>query len=278
MRGWRLYAENGARYLDLRLLDNRAFLGAKGRFAGTRAKNGIDLGLMKEAPSRHEERLLKSLKEAYPSIAVFRFFRNEERAIAALGRALGRLLDRSRLFDPLRRVASAPEADTSAAVERFFLSKDDRALLAAFSIRLIPLPCPQPFGPAVLAFANARAAESVAGDELAPILPFAALRAWADFQSLILPLPCGRRARSGEGAPSYSEEYWARSDRRLSPFFERRGPYLYAKCPESQWPSFRAKALNAGCVLSPEWDLPSIVPGDFDDGELKKMTQALEEP
>jgi hypothetical protein len=281
MRGWRLYADDGSRWLDLRLLDNRGFLGAKGRFACTRAKNGVDLGILKEAPSRHEERLLKTLREAFPSLAAFRLFRNEERALAALGRVLGRSLspegplDRGSLFDPLRRDTNAPGAAAPAAVERFFLTDNDMASTAAFAIRLIPLPCPEPFGPAVLAFADAKLAEALTGDGLAPILPFTALRAWADFQDPVIPLKGGRRARSGEGAPSYTETLWAKADKRLAPYFERRGPYLYAKCAEAEWPAFRAASLAGGCVLTPEWELPSIVPGDFDDGELKKMAEAL---
>ncbi len=269
MRLWRLYPEDGSRFLDLRLLDNRGFLGAKGRFAGTRAKNGIDLGLLKEAPGRHIERLRKALAAEFPRFAAFRFFRNEERALAALSRT------RNALYDPLVR-ESEPAAGTAAAVHRFFLSEEAAARLSAFPALLIPLPCPEPFGPAVLGFSDAEAAASVPGDELAPVMPFTALRAWEDFRGMTFRLSGGRRARSGEGAPAYAEDLWKKTDRRLSAFFERRGPYLYARCARADWEGFRARALEAGCVLTPEWELPSIVPGDFDDGELKNLAKALE--
>lgn len=288
MRGWRLYAEDGRRFLDLRLLDNRGFLGAKGRFAGTRAKNGIDLGLLKEAPDRHLDRLRKALAADLPGAAAFRFFRNEERALAVIFRT------RSGLFDPLTRddipAEGRPGADAAgaragsegttfpaaaaAAVHRFFLP-EVAARLEAFPVRLVPLPCPLPFGPGVLAFADPVFAALVPEDELPPVMPFAALRAWEDFRGMTVRLTGGRRARSGEGAPAYAEDLWRRTDRRLSPFFERRGPYLYARCARTTWESFRARALEAGCVLTPEWDLPSIVPGEFDDGELKKLAKAL---
>lgn len=294
MRLWRLYAEDGRRFLDLRLLDNRGFLGAKGRFAGTRAKNGIDLGLLKEAPARHAERLRKALAADFPGVAAFRFFRNEERALAALS------LARGGLYDPLvrgdvsaegRPGADAPGARAASArmtylaagapalaVHRFFLSGEDAARLETCPVRLIPLPCPEPFGPAVLGFAEAEAAASVPEDELPPVMPFTALRAWEDFRGMSVRLSGGRRARSGEGAPAYAEDLWKRADRRLSPFFERRGPYLYARCARQDWESFQSRALEAGCVLSPEWELPSIVPGDFDDGEFKKLAEALGRP
>lgn len=279
MRGWRLYAEDGSRYLDLRLLDNRGFLGAKGRFACTRAKNGVDLGLLKAAPSTHEERLEKALREAFPSLAAFRFFRNEERALAALALRSGRPVDRESLRDPLRRADPESKADPGAgapaAVERFFLGPEYGSKTDAYSIRLIPLPCPEPFGPAVLGFRDASEAESVPGDDIAPIQPFTALRAWFDFRELLTPLAGGRRERSGEGKPSYTERWWARADKRLSRCFERRGPYLYALCSKAEWPAFRARALAVGCVLTPDWELPSIVPGDFDDGEVKKLSEAL---
>lgn len=292
MREWRLYAEDGSRFLDLRLLDNRGFLGAKGRFAGTRAKNGIDLGLLKEAPGRHADRLRKILARDFPEIRALRFFRNEERALAALS------LTRGGLFDPLIRrdppaeggIAAAgtggrigPEgaanpATKGAAVHRFFLPEEERARLATLPVRLIPLPCPEPFGPSVLAFSDAGMADAVPEDELPPVLPFTALRAWEDFRGMTTPLSGGRRARSGEGAPSYSEDLWRRTDRRLSDFFERQGPYLYARCPRQDWEAFRTRALAGGCVLTPEWELPSIVPGIFDDGELKKLAGALGGP
>lgn len=279
MRGWRLYAEDGSRYLDLRLLDNRGFLGAKGRFACTRAKNGVDLGLLKAAPSTHEERLEKALMEAFPTLSALRFFRNEERALAALTLRSGRPVARESLWDPLRRADPESKADlgagASAAMERFFLGSEERSKIDSFPIRLIPLPCPEPFGPAVLGFRDASEAESVPGDEISPIQPFTALRAWFDFRELFTPLAGGRRERSGEGKPSYTELWWARADKRLSRCFERRGPYLYARCPKAEWPAFRARALAVGCVLTPEWELPSIVPGDFDDGEVKKLSEAL---
>ncbi len=278
MRGWRLYGENGERYLDLRLLDNRGFLGAKGRFAGTRAKNGIDLGLLKEAPSRHAERLRKALGQAVPGAAAFRFYRCEERALEALGSVLaaGRPLGRGDLYDPLRRDPGAPDSGAPAAVQRFFLPGEEEARLSSFPARLVPLPCPAPFAPAVLAFSDPDLAAEAREDELAPLLPFAALRAWEDFRGLSTPREGGRRVRSGEGAPSYAEALWARTDRRLSAYFERKGPYLYPRCPEAGWPAFRVRALEGGCVLAPEWGLPSIVPGEYDDGELKKLASALE--
>lgn len=281
MRGWRIYTEDGRRFLDLRLLDNRGFLGAKGRFAGTRAKNGIDLGLLKEAPARHLDRLRKALAADFPGVAAFGFFRNEERALAALS------LAREALFDPLAREAegtavpapgtAAAAGSSAAAVHRFFLPEEDAARLAACPVLLIPLPCPEPFGPAVLGFSDAEAAASVRGDELPPVLPFTALRAWEDFRGMSVRMTGGRRARSGEGAPAYAEGLWKRTDRRLSSYFERRGPYLYARCARPDWESFRARALAGGCVLSPEWELPSIVPGEFDDGELKNLSEALKD-
>jgi len=284
MRGWRLYAEDGSRFLDLRLLDNRGFLGAKGRLAGTRAKNGVDLGLLKEAPARHSERLRKALGQAFPGVREFRFFRNEERALAALART------REALYDPLIRESAVvsdgeesrlPGGDLSdrtgaaAAIHRFFLEPEAAARASGHRVLLVPLPCPLPFGPAVLAFPDAAAAAGIPEDELPPIMPFTALRAWEDFLGMCVRLSGGRRARSGEGAPGYTEDLWKRVDRRLSPFFQRRGPYLYARCPRPDWETFRVRALAGGCVLSPEWDLPSIVPGEFDDGELKKLAEAL---
>jgi hypothetical protein len=76
----------------------------------------------------------------------------------------------------------------------------------------------------------------------------------------------------------YCEDLWRKSDRRLGPAFERFGPYLYPRSGTEGYGALFEAALSAGALLSPDPELPSIVPGDFDDGELAALAAALAAP
>ncbi len=275
MRGRRLYAADGRRYLDLRFDDGRGFVGAKGIRAGTWAKNGIERGLTQPAPSVHEARLKKAILALVPGSVAVSLFENAERALAALERLSGS----KAILDPVRRHVDSIPGDTSgvpgdasgaAAIWRPFVPAAAGAI-----ITLVVTPCPRPFGPTALAFADAALAERERGDELPPIMPLVALRALADLDRLAVGIPGNPKRDAPVTAATYAESFWKRADKRLAPHFERRGPYLYARCDLGAWPRFRESALEAGCVLTPDWELPSIVPYEYDDGELKKLAAAL---
>ena len=82
-RLWRLYAEDGRRFLDFWMDDGRSILGAKGTGIGTTAKAALDTGLTRPFPSIRESRLEKDIHERYPDYPAIRFFRDEARATAA---------------------------------------------------------------------------------------------------------------------------------------------------------------------------------------------------
>ncbi|MDP3179961.1 MAG: DMT family transporter [Spirochaetaceae bacterium] len=122
------------------------------------------------------------------------------------------------------------------------------------------LPCPAALAPSALLFRDEETARAAGGELLPPILLACATRALAEL------------VRYSAG---YREESWRRVDRRLAPHFERLGPWLYPRCAESEYEAFFRSALSSGVLLSPAWDLPSLVPGDFDDGELAALSRAL---
>jgi hypothetical protein len=71
--------------------------------------------------------------------------------------------------------------------------------------------------------------------------------------------------------PKRGEAGWGRYDRFLLPFFERRGPYLYPKMSEAEYPAFIAKCLSAGLVISPDYMIPSIIPWGANPGDFKGL-------
>ncbi len=278
-RLWRLYAEErGAerrRFLDLWMDGGRAIIGAKGTGIGTAAKAAIDMGLLRPMPSAWERRLAGQLRITYPEYAAARFFRTDERALAAAGAGGA--------FDPARReAAGAADPSAAAAAGRVLVLRPFAEGLAGpgagdFPVAMPLLPCPSALSPSVLLFREAKDAARIAGDVLPPVLLSSAHRALCELARM---------------RPWYAEELWRKADKRLGRFFERRGPYLYLRDPGAlpaavdgraapgarsivDYDAFFDAALEAGVLLSPDPELPSIVPGDFDDGELKALSEAL---
>jgi hypothetical protein len=256
-RLWRLYAETQAagkpgRFLDLWMEDGRSLLGAKGTGIGTAAKAAVDTGRTRPFPSVREARLTKAVLAAYPGYAAARFYASEERAMAA--------------FRALPRFGSptAPGGFALRVLAPFAEFLRERPLLgagtAASGIAAPRLPCPALLAPSVLLFEDAAEAEAAEGELMPPLLLECAHRALLEMERYRL---------------TYNESLWKRVDRRLGRSFERGGPYLYPRCSEADYGAFFAAALSAGVLLSPRYEVPSIVPGDFDDGELAALASAL---
>jgi hypothetical protein len=248
-RFWRLYAEERGpdktwRFLDLWMDDGRCILGAKGTGLGTRAKAAIDVGLTRPFPSVHETRLKKALLERYPAFAAVRLYRNEERALLA-AEAITPGASVPILYPFAEHLKAPGDAGSEASRPRLAMPR---------------LPCPAAFAPAVLLFRDAADAEAATGDLVPP-----------------LQLACARDSlheldRFGR---VFTETLWRKTDRRLGKYFERRGPFLFPKVDEAGYAAFFAAALGAGVLISPARERPSLVPGDFDDGELAKLAAAL---
>lgn len=239
-RLWRLYAENGSRYLDFWMDGGRSILGAKGTGIGTAAKAAIDMGLTRPFPSVRETRLEKTLLAAYPPYKAARLYAHEGRA-----RAAARLATPGAEASILRPFGDFLAQSPGAAVSR---------------IAMPVLPCPPALAPAVLLFAEAEDAAEAKGELLAPALLASAQRALYEFDRFRL---------------TYNESLWGRADRRLKAHFERRGPYLFPRCAEDAYGDFFSAALGSGALLSPRYEEPSLIPGDFDDGELARLAAAL---
>jgi hypothetical protein len=261
-RLWRLYAENGRRFLDLWMDGGRSILGAKGTNLGTAAKAAIDMGLARPLPSVWERRLEKSILEAFPGYVGVRFYRNMDSALAELACLRGVKDGPVTLIDPATR-----ETDADRTRDPLTVRVADALVLRPFASFLpqvpgadgIPyalplLPCPASFAPGAILFR----ADAVAphGELAPPIALSTAVRALRELDRLTL---------------TYTEAHWKRAEKRLSPFFERQGPYLYPRHTRTEHEAFFRAALDAGLLVSPEYTHPSLVPPDFDDGELAAL-------
>lgn len=243
-RLWRLYAEAQAagrpgRFLDFWMDDGRALLGAKGTGIGTAAKAAVDMGLTRPFPSVHKARLEKALMARYPGYSAVCLYRNEERARAAAA-------------------AISPNAGIELLRPFALHLKPAQAVVPRVAMPL--LPCPPVLAPAALLFRDAADAEAAGGDIVPPLNLACAHRALCELDRFAL---------------TYNEGLWKRVDRRLKPYFERSGPYLYARAKSEDYEGLFTAALGAGVLISPDPERPSIIPGDFDDGELAALVVAL---
>jgi hypothetical protein len=263
-RGPRLYAANGRRFLDLWLDDGRDILGAAGRPIRTYAANAADKGLLRPYPGLYEHRLEKAVLAAWPAFKAVRFFLNEERALAAAARLQGRLMDTLELIEAI-------EPDTFRSASGDLLGSLDGGLVKlrpfaappqGCTLALARLPCPRPLAPACLLASDPAWLEDETGDLVPGMMHYAAARAMASLAKVTL-----------DGC--YGEVLWQRFDRRMEPYFRRFGPYLLPRVDSSKYEDFFSAALEGGALVSPYYNIPSMVPPEFDDGELKKLAVAL---
>lgn len=265
-RGARLYAADGKRFLDLWLDDGRGMLGERDRLARTHASNAADKGLTRPYPGLYDERLRKAVEAVWRGFSVVRCYLSEERALAEAARLLGAPV----LGDATRLVDSAAWSTGDAATgdlptDALYLARPLSPVPEAARLVMPRLPCPRAWAPAILAARpDSELGESLAASpgDLVPAQGLvAAARGLASLSSA---------ARDG-----YGEEAWRRSDRRLAPYFERRGPYLVARIERERYEGFFRAALAGGALIAPTPDAPSVLSPDWDDGELARLAKAL---
>jgi hypothetical protein len=71
----------------------------------------------------------------------------------------------------------------------------------------------------------------------------------------------------------YNERHWTKIDPFTANLFSRKGPWLMPRYEESAHSKVFAAALDAGILLSPEYNWPSLVPGEFDKGEVAPLAK-----
>ena len=64
------------------------------------------------------------------------------------------------------------------------------------------------------------------------------------------------------------EKYWFIYDQIITKYWERKGPYLFPKVPESDYSAFVLHCLDCHLVISPRYNQPSIVPFGADKGNF----------
>ena len=261
-RGYRLYADNGRRIVDLWQGGGRAILGHRGANIVTRLKAVLDRGVLVPFPSPAEHRLVRAVGRLFAGFPPYRVavFSSEARAIGALSRATG--------WAP---PACLPAEPVIAAVD----PGADRPAPTAVSYW-------RPFLPAWDA-----AAYLGAGGILLPILPAGML---SDAQVLVYP-PGGFELESDLLSEpvltilaTAADALCSAAGRSAIPVtgFASAGPYLVPMpvvgvSSPGDYDTVFDRFLGAGVLLSPEPSVPSIYPGDLSDGERRILDDVASE-
>lgn len=255
-RGYRLYDERGNRYLDLYQLAGHALLGHRAFRLTTVLKDTISRGTVFDLPSGYGVRLEKALGRMFPAFRHVRIASSLERAVSLAARRLGRPMTAEEVVDPVR---SGAVGGPVCLWRPYAPAGMDPAAGGAPGVRaLIPvLPFRMAGAPAAVCFRDPPAGEEAPAPPISPVVLAGTLRAVADLA----------RYRP---APWFREKLLAGC-----PGWLQRGIYLVPAFAPELYAGVHASFLEAGVLLSPAFEVPSILPAEASPGELKLMLRLL---
>ncbi len=70
---------------------------------------------------------------------------------------------------------------------------------------------------------------------------------------------------------TFGENDFKQFSKQLSPLFNRRACWLFPKIPRDHYDDFAKRCLDEGIVVSPDYDIPSIIPWRANKGDIKRI-------
>jgi hypothetical protein len=256
-RGFRLYDGAGKRYLDLYQNGGRAILGHRPPGVSTRIKNVISTGLYAELPSVWGGRLLRALERVFPHRPGIRIFRDGWSASAAARQVAA------------RQVADKGAGQSSERVQvlRPFGPNEDPQ-----SIALPVLPFPGGFGPQPVLFPN-DCTNLPDSDIVSPVPAVALLQCVSALQ---------RDPRWSGGFTGCAHTAGGRagcadwSGLRNGVIWQIEGWYLRPRLGREKYSRLFLFFLEHGFLVSPDPEVPSILPAEASTGEIAAFCRCCE--
>lgn len=252
-RGYRLYAVDGRRYVDMWQAGGRAILGHRGGGVVTAVKRVLERGVLAPMPSAAEHRLVQAMRRLLAGMGEFEVavFATEERALREVSRTLGMECVPQRPSEPF----DAQDDPGSILFWRPFLPPDsDPSVRPRYAVLFPVLPDGALFSAQVVVYR-----------------PESALRLHSDLVSEPALTALAAAAHGLVSSP-------ARPVVALEGFLSR-GPYLIpeAAAADASGGAYDAlfdSFLAAGVVMSPDPAIPSIIPAELSDGEWRQIRRA----
>jgi hypothetical protein len=249
-RGYRLYDQQGRRYLDLWQSGGRSLLGHRPARQTTLLKGILSKGLAADLPSVYTRRLERALPALLPGYAQARVVSSGQAALRLAGAYLGRGVSAAEVADP-----ALAEGPSGAEVSLWRPGLETGGPGSPRPSVLIPV---LPFGlggaPAAVCFAGPLPGGFPDSEVVSPFLVAGALRSLYDLRRQESPEWLGEELFSGVAG------------------WRRRGIYLVPGCDEARYGEVFRAFLQGGVLLSPTFPGPSILPGgELSRGELQAM-------
>lgn len=285
--GFHLYTGKGKRLLDLYREGGAAVLGWRSGKAKLAFKSYLDRGLTGTFPSETEGELVRAVQEILPHYPYVRWYQSPDRARRACASFLDLWTEIPLMESPLLHPEAAddigPGGDSPLSAskqlhgveiwrpwldEAFYAMSDrvDSAFLHSVNgtLETMVLSSPLPFagGVTVAVFAprsDEAASRILPSDPVSPALLGALARSFCDLSAELF---------------AHTEQDWMVFDRYVTPWWDRRGPYLVPKMRPSRYADFFSFCLDNGILISPDYRVPSIIPFTADPGELKALSGA----
>ena len=280
-RGIYLYTEKSVRLTDCFLDGGRAILGHGGGKAKTafkdcfeRGANGFyDSGLL----PAFEKSVKKLLPAEYTEIRLY-----SEKTAAMLG-------ETSFSLDSTQKKAGAVSEQTSCVLESS--QKKAETVLWRPWLEISGKSTEQPTGYPKIEIVHNLTGDFPALVKIVPPFPYAtdicvyAFSTEFDEETLqnlpendIVPSPLLAAFTRGFydlkiALGTFTESDFKANSKVFESFFTRNQCYLFPKIPETQYKDFVLKCLDVGIVISPDYNVPSIMPWRANPGDIKKISK-----
>jgi len=242
-RGYRLYDYKGNRYLDLYQNNGHSILGHNTHYISKLMKNIISCGLISDLPSIYHKRIKKELKHTFDQYKSFLIFNSMEQAAATITKLTGKLIDK--ISDPV--LGDIREVS----FYRPFLPKQILKELFSKARILVPIfPFSIGGSPVIVCFKDTIA--NIPELPVSPLLLAGTLKSIYSLKKAALP--------EWQKNLDINNKYW-----------NKMGLYIIPKITPKNYKKVFNFSLTNGILISPEYNKPSILPGEASTGEIKKM-------
>lgn len=282
-RGYRLYGEDGRRYVDFFQNNGHAMGGHRPADALQALKSSAARGLWAEYPSRRQAKVERLMAQLLPFVDRVFLYPHMGAALADASAGLGapvRLQETPIGFHSGREKPAAGDAVSIMRWRPFALDPGQEEALAAgeYGELCIPLiPFPGSFLPVPLCrirggrfepgYVSGRRAASAAGPERTETFG-----GFPEISPVLCALMIKSIAQTRKMIAECDAEMWREFD---LPGLQRTGPYLHFRIDEEGYAELYSRMLEEGILLPPGRDIPAIIPADYNPGDVKPLLRAL---
>ena len=244
-RGYRLYSRGGKRITDFYQEGGRALLGYRVPGMALSIKQTLDKGLYPPFRSRYDSRLKKSLISLAGKDVFFSVFTDLRGLFSVTGNNIPDYF------------SSQISGETDTCFWHPFSGDLIESLLERFRFVIPVIPFPGSFSPQILLSCSEELPE---GDPVSPVLLSPLIKVIYRMISL---------------AETDPYAAWEEDSRILEKLWKRKGPYLIPVYRRENHEKMFITLLDKGYLISPDYNVPTILPGEISEGEKVKFLKTV---